>query len=127
MPPTDFFSAKAEDPDDLEGMMEEDDEWLSDDVDSLLAQGARKLDSVLLSWHYRSHYETLISFSNHAFYEGNLFTIPDKTIHHTKKDAIEITGKEDALVTVDTLFDRSISFHRHINSVYQKRGNPAEA
>jgi superfamily I DNA and/or RNA helicase/predicted DNA-binding WGR domain protein len=128
MPPTDFFSARSEDPDDLARIDDEDgDEWLNHDADSLLVQGTRKLNSVLLSWHYRSHYETLISFSNHAFYEGNLFTIPDKTIHHTKKDAIEITGKEDAIVTVDTLFDRSISFHRHINSVYQRRGNPAEA
>ena len=81
MPPTDFFSAKKEDPDDLEGMQDEDgDAWLSDDVDSLLAQGARKLDSTLLSWHYRSRYETLISFSNHAFYVGRLLTIPDKTL-----------------------------------------------
>ena len=88
MPPTDFFSARSEDPDDLEGLDEDDDEWLSDDVDSLLAQGARKLDSTLLSWHYRSHYETLISFSNHAFYEGRLFTIPDKTIHTVERGPI---------------------------------------
>ena len=82
MPPTDFFSAAARDndPDDLDKPDEEwADEWLSDDADSLLAQGARKLESSLLSWHYRSHYETLISYSNHAFYEGELLTIPDKT------------------------------------------------
>src|SRR5258708_19184082 len=114
MPPSDFFSAKAEDPDDLEGTdSEEGDEWLSDDADSLLAQGSRKLTSTLLSWHYRSHYETLISFSNHAFYEGRLLTIPDKTIHHKEKAAITITRPEDAIPIADSLFDRSISFHHH--------------
>ena len=129
MPPTDFFSAGAKDhdPDDLEGMEEEGDEWLSDDADSLLAQGARKLNSVLLSWHYRSHYETLISFSNHAFYEGELLTIPDKTIHHREKAPITVTRPEEAMVTTDHLFDRSISYHFHPEGVYERRSNAAEA
>lgn len=127
MPPTDFFSAKAEDPDDLEGMMEEDDEWLSDDVDSLLAQGARKLESTLLSWHYRSHYETLISFSNHAFYEGRLLTIPDKTIHKTEKGPILISNVRDAGQQMERLYDRSISYHFLEGSVYEKRSNRGEA
>jgi predicted DNA-binding WGR domain protein len=126
MPPTDFFSARTEDPDDLEGMMEaDDDEWLSDDVDSLLAQGARKLDSTLLSWHYRSHYETLISFSNHAFYEGRLLTIPDKTIHKTEKAPILVSNVKE--VSIDSLFDRSISYHFLEGSIYEKRTNRGEA
>ena len=133
MPPTDFFAvqSKDRDRDDLEGPGNmddlDDDEWLSDDADSLLAQGTRKLNSALLSWHYRSHYETLISFSNHAFYEGALLTIPDKTIHHKGKPPIEIARNEDAVRLADTLFDRSISFHFHTASVYEKRSNPAEA
>ncbi|HTI11996.1 MAG TPA: AAA domain-containing protein [Puia sp.] len=129
MPPTDFFSTtKAEDPDDLERRDDEDgEEWLPEDADSLLAQGSRKLTSTLLSWHYRSHYETLISFSNHAFYEGRLLTIPDKTIHHKEKTAITITSPDDAIPMADSLFDRSISFHYHTGSVYEKRGNRAEA
>jgi predicted DNA-binding WGR domain protein len=130
MPPTDFFhaGAKDKDPDDLEKTEEgEDAEWLSDDADSLLAQGARKLDSVLLTWHYRSHYETLISFSNHAFYEGKLLTIPDKTIHHREKAPIIATRAEDAAIQADSLFDRSISFHFQSGSVYEKRSNRMEA
>ena len=129
MPPTDFFSsgAKDKDPDDLGRNEVQNDEWLSDDADSLLAQGARKLTSTLLSWHYRSHYETLISFSNHAFYEGELLTIPDKTIHHLEKTQLRITRPEEAVFHADTLFDRSISFHHLPESVYEKRNNPAEA
>jgi len=128
MPPTDFFSARAEDPDDLEGPAdEEEDEWLSDDVDSLLAQGARKLDSTLLSWHYRSHFETLISFSNHAFYEGRLLTIPDKTIHKSEKPPILVSNVREAGQQADCLFDRSISYHFLEGSVYEKRSNQGEA
>lgn len=128
MPPTDFFSAKTEDPDDLEGMQDEDeDAWLSDDVDSLLAQGARKLDSTLLSWHYRSRYETLISFSNHAFYEGRLLTIPDKTIHKNEKAGILISQVKEAGGQVEALYDRSISYHFLEGSVYEKRSNRGEA
>lgn len=128
MPPTNFFSARAEDPDDLEAADDDDSgEVLSTDADSLLVQGARKLSSTMLSWHYRSHYETLISYSNHAFYTAGLLTIPDKTIHHGSKAAIEVTQPEDGAAFADLLYDRSISFHFHPNSVYEKRNNQDEA
>ena len=129
MPPTDFFSAGAKnlDPDDLDKNPDGEEDWLADDADSLLAQGARKLESTLLSWHYRSHYETLISFSNHAFYDGELLTIPDKTIHHREKTPIRVAAPADAVGLADSLFNRSISFHLMTNSVYEKRSNPAEA
>ena len=128
MPPTNFFTARAEDPDDLESFNSENaDELLSADADSLLVQGARKLSSTMLSWHYRSRYETLISYSNHAFYDAGLLTIPDKTIHHTAKQNIEITKPEDAENFTSCLYDRSISFHFHPNSVYEKRNNQDEA
>ncbi|KLT67530.1 AAA domain-containing protein [Pedobacter sp. BMA] len=128
MPPSNFFSAKAEDPDDLEtDETDNENELLSADADSLLVQGSRKLDSTMLSWHYRSHYETLISYSNHAFYEAGLLTIPDKTVHHNEKEAIEVNSPDDAAKFAGTLFDRSISFHFHPDSVYEKRSNTGEA
>ncbi|AFD06308.1 AAA domain-containing protein [Solitalea canadensis] len=128
MPPTNFFTAKAEDPDDLEkNVNDEDDELLSNEADSILVQGARKLHSTMLSWHYRSKFETLISYSNHAFYDAGLLTIPDKTIHHTEKRKLEVTKPEEATINADALFDRSMSFHHLSNSVYEKRGNIAEA
>lgn len=128
MPPSNFFTAKAEDPDDLDVQMQEGlEEILSNEVDSLLVQGARKLDSIMLGWHYRSRYETLISYSNHAFYNASLLTIPDKTIHHTMKEAIEVSAPEQGAQYADALFDRSISFHYHPSSVYEKRTNLDEA
>lgn len=127
MPPTNFFTARAEDPDDLETVDAEDEELLSADADSLLVQGTRKLSGTMLSWHYRSRYETLISYSNHAFYDAGLLTIPDKTIHHREKVHINAGSPEDAIKFADFLYDRSISFHFQSNGVYEKRGNRQEA
>ncbi|WP_336515048.1 AAA domain-containing protein [Pollutibacter soli] len=127
MPPTNFFSAKAEDPDDLDTADTGIDDLLNNDTDSLLSQGSRKMKSVMLGWHYRSRYETLISYSNHAFYEADLLTIPDQVIHHKDKQDIEVSQPAEAVKNTDAIFDRSISFHFQTNSVYEKRSNAGEA
>jgi superfamily I DNA and/or RNA helicase/predicted DNA-binding WGR domain protein len=128
MPPSNFFTAKSEDPEDLETIDgEKEDEILSSDADSLLVQGSRKLNSTMLSWHYRSRYETLISYSNHAFYEAGLLTIPDKTIHHNSKPLLEIQQPDEGNTTADTLLSGSISFHYLPNSIYENRSNISEA
>lgn len=126
MPPTDFFSAKSGDPDDLE-RNDEEDEILSADADSLLVQGARKMNSYMLGWHYRSHFETLISYSNHAFYDAGLLTIPDRSIHNAPKPAITVKEPSDAMFNAAALKDRSISFHHLPGGTYLKRGNQSEA
>lgn len=128
MPPTNFFSAKSEDPEDLEIVEgEKADELLSSDADSLLVQGARKLSSTMLSWHYRSRYETLISYSNHAFYKAGLLTIPDKTIHHVAKPLMEVAQPEEGEKNAAELLKGSICFHYLPNSIYENRSNIAEA
>lgn len=128
MPPSNFFNAKGEDSEDLELINgEKEDEILSADADSLLIQGSRKLNSTMLSWHYRSRYETLISYSNHAFYEAGLLTIPDKTIHNSSKPLLEIQQPEEGLKTANALLKDSISFHYLTNSVYEARSNVYEA
>ena len=109
----------------MEGEKEE--EILSSDADSLLVQGSRKLSSTMLSWHYRSRYETLISYSNHAFYEAGLLTIPDKTIHHNIKPLIEVQQPEEGSLNAGHLLSGSISFHYLPNSIYENRSNISEA
>lgn len=42
------------------------------ETESLLVLAMRILTPRYLSWHYRSRYQELIDFSNHAFYDGNL-------------------------------------------------------
>ena len=60
--PFDLFQSKEED--------EETDEVT--EAESLLVLSMRVLSPRYLSWHYRSRYQELIDFSNHAFYDGNL-------------------------------------------------------
>ena len=80
LPPTTFFAGSRGDEE--SPIVEEDGERMEVDLDSdsFLTQSARNLPSTLLAWHYRSRYESLISFSNAAFYSGNLFTIPDRRV-----------------------------------------------
>ena len=73
MPPSNFFGSVSPDEDD--DLVDDDNESMRIDADSLLTQGARKLQDVMLGWHYRSKYESLISFSNAAFYNRNLFLL----------------------------------------------------
>jgi len=53
---------------------EEPDEEADDvvEAESLLVLSMRLFPARYLSWHYRSKYQELIDFSNHAFYDGNL-------------------------------------------------------
>ena len=126
MPPTRFFSASAQDPDDL---MKTDDEdgIISNDAESLLAQGTISLSNVMLGWHYRSRFETLISYSNHAFYWGQLLTVPDKLIHAGEKPLILANSGRAAVPNVNLMSHRTISFHYLSESIYEKRINKDEA
>jgi AAA domain/Protein of unknown function (DUF4011) len=69
MPPSHFFQAVDNDP-------EDDEEATLLASHSLLALSRVALGSTTLRWHYRSRHEGLIAFSNHAFYGGRLITAP---------------------------------------------------
>lgn len=98
LPPTSFFD-RAE-----SGL---DDGDVEADLESILDEciGAN-LPTRDLNWHYRSRHESLIAFSNHAYYGGELVTFPSPVTH-----------------------DRAVSLQR-VTGAYQKGGartNPAEA
>lgn len=63
--PFDLFQLKEE-----EGEVETQDEVT--EAESLLVLAMRTFTPRYLNWHYRSKYQELIDFSNHAFYDGNL-------------------------------------------------------
>ena len=130
LPPTSFFSA-AGSPGDAEVVLEEEGQRIAInlDSDSLLAQAARNLPATLLAWHYRSRHEALISFSNAAFYDGRLVTIPDTRLDRAAQVSTPCRAdRPDAGVTaVDALLDQPISFHRLEDGVYAGRKNSAEA
>ncbi|GGH63118.1 DNA polymerase III delta prime subunit/very-short-patch-repair endonuclease [Filimonas zeae] len=69
LPPSSFFETMNTDV--------EDEENITSDVQSILGmcdgQGAQQR---MLRWHYRSRHESLISLSNHAFYENKLVIFP---------------------------------------------------
>jgi hypothetical protein len=81
----------------------------------------------MLSWHYRSRYETLISYSNHAFYGGGLLTIPDRVIQHHRQPEIIVRSPEEGADTAQRLLQNSISFHYLSDSIYEERSNLQEA
>ena len=66
MPPTNFFGGPSEG---LEGEVE--------DAESILVECLNVgLPKTYLNWHYRSRHESLISFSNHNYYEDELNSFP---------------------------------------------------
>ena len=127
LPPTTFFAGNRTEDESV--IFEEDGERIEMDLDSdsFLTQSAQNLPSTLLAWHYRSRYESLISFSNAAFYSGNLYTIPDRQRAMAGRPELIVTENGQGVANVDALLARSISFHYMENGLYEERRNHNEA
>lgn len=69
--PHDLFRIKEEE-------NEEEDDTM--DIESLLLLAKRRHSTHMLQWHYRSEWQELIDFSNHAFYHGALKISPNSHI-----------------------------------------------
>ncbi len=104
MPPTSFFSVK----------LTSDEESDFDDQESILDDCiALSIPSRYLGWHYRSKHESLISFSNHSFYGGNLVTFPsaDDIVSHVSCKYVDgiyenSTNKIEAQAIVEEVLER---------------------
>lgn len=113
LPPTSFF-------DSLTKEVNEDEENVTADIQSILgmcdAQGASQR---MLRWHYRSRHESLISLSNHEFYENKLVVFPSPgskyrmglAFHHLK-DTFYDRGKtrtnpKEAEIVADAVIDHA--------------------
>ncbi len=68
LPPTSFFDRVVEQDDDEATAIEE--------SESILDATLPMFDLRRLRWHYRSRHQSLIAFSNHSFYDGNLVLFP---------------------------------------------------
>lgn len=79
LPPSTTFmgSISSNDDDDDEP------EFETDDSVSLLNLAKRRFPEKILQWHYRSKYEELINFSNHAFYNGHIQIAPNVNKYRT--------------------------------------------
>ncbi|MFO0820192.1 MAG: AAA domain-containing protein [Pirellulales bacterium] len=139
LPPTDFFSSKTpEEENEDEAVVIESGESVRYDLrsDSFLSHAGRNLASTMLGWHYRSRSESLISFSNWAFYDGRLLTAPDcrlpvsvsSSIANAASEPVESPIADERRVSGFLhLLDRPLSFHHVAEGVYQDRRNRAEA
>lgn len=80
MPPSNFFGRDAGE-DDGDGM-------IMADLESILDEAlAARVPLHRLTGHYRSRHESLIAFSNHAYYEGQLVTYPSAD---TRESAVRL-------------------------------------
>jgi hypothetical protein len=128
LPPMQYFKVRTENL----GDRSVDEDEFADQVgialteDSFLAISALRLASTMLTWHYRSRSEALISFSNAAFYQGRLATVPDRSPAHA---APPWTVRSDSPVSevCDGVLSGSITAVRLLDGVYTRRTNPAEA
>lgn len=77
MPPSNFFSATIDNDDD-----NDDDIGDITDFESILDICSSVFSTERLAWHYRSHYEQLIAFSNNNFYNNKLVTFPSSATDH---------------------------------------------
>lgn len=93
MPPTSFFDRSASADDGTDGGNEEDLESILDEAMAASVKHHR------LTGHYRSRHESLIAFSNHRYYGGDLVTYPsaetrDSAVTFHKCDGLWQRGKE---------------------------------
>jgi hypothetical protein len=129
LPPTSFFAARAEEEEGT--VMVEDDSGGTVEYElsgnSFLNHAARSLPATMLGWHYRSRSESLISFSNRAFYDGRLLTVPEAVLPARDLAEIRVTATAEGDTHADALLARPVSFHFMANGLYQQRRNTFEA
>ncbi|GMV83194.1 MAG: hypothetical protein AMXMBFR7_43780 [Planctomycetota bacterium] len=127
LPPTDFFSSKGEEAEEEPGADELPDALGYElSSDSFLSQSAENLPATMLCWHYRSRSESLISFSNSAFYSRKLLTVPDVALQ-TATQPILAASATAGDQHMSHVLDRPLSFHFMPNGVYRDRRNAGEA
>ena len=114
------ISTRAVDQEDQEPTLVDGEEQVRFDLtsDSFLNHAAKNLSATMLGWHYRSRSESLISFSNWAFYDGRLLTVPEECLLHPP---------EAESVGIDLVLTQALSFHKLDQATYENRRNRAEA
>jgi very-short-patch-repair endonuclease len=93
LPPTNFFN-RADSEDELEEQSQEDApiKDLESILDECLGAG---LPTLRLEWHYRSKHESLITFSNHRYYESRLVTFPSSVTQDMAVRFVALPGIYD--------------------------------
>ena len=118
MPPTSFFSRE----DDEEEIID-----VPEDLESILDETMTTLPVRRLEWHYRSRYESLITFSNRRYYDGKLVTFPspvaeDRAVQLHRVDGTygrgsSRTNREEAEAVVAFVLEHLRSAERQSQSI----------
>lgn len=86
MPPTSFFDRSASSEEETDDDIE--------DLESILDEAlAASVKLHRLTGHYRSKHESLIAFSNHRYYNGELVTYPAAETRETAVSLIKVEGE----------------------------------
>ncbi|MCS5713515.1 DUF4011 domain-containing protein [Herbiconiux sp. CPCC 205716] len=102
MPPTSFGETAIDADDELELSAEA---VAVADEESILSECVQsQVPSKWLSWHYRSQDESLITFSNHHYYESRLSSFP-APLRPTERNALD--GYGVSMVRVNGVFNRA--------------------
>lgn len=117
LPPTNFFNS---------GQSPDEDSDVEEDLESILDEMlASNIPTVNLSWHYRSRHESLITFSNHRYYNGNLITFPSPSTQDTAVNLLYINGKyERSIAQVNR--DEAQAIVKEIESRLLDSGGPKQ-
>ncbi|MGS0740260.1 DUF4011 domain-containing protein [Glaciimonas sp. GG7] len=92
LPPTSFFTRADADGDDDQDSEEGNVHDLESILDECLGAG---LPTLRLEWHYRSRHESLITFSNHRYYDARLITFPSPVTQDQAVRLQLVTGVYD--------------------------------
>lgn len=113
LPPTTFFST-LEDEDDADF-----DDHAVEDMESILKEcNAAGVPGLRLRWHYRSRHESLITFSNHHYYQNELHTFPSPversetlgvTFRHVEEGRYDRGGTRTNRVEAERVVDQVVA------------------
>lgn len=111
------------------GRLEDEDEFyeeailkdISMDAKSLLDLARYRFDETILNYHYRSKYEELIAFSNHAFYEGRLIVSPNQ--YNSKKPPIEYVYVKDGIFENRKNIQEAKAVIKLLKKIFRERKN----
>lgn len=85
MPPSNNFGRG----DSVDDSINDDEKDLDSILDEMLSAGIPQRS---LNWHYRSRDESLITFSNHQYYEGKLITFPSPSTDDKAVSLVRVNG-----------------------------------
>lgn len=101
-----------------------------EDLESILDEAVESgLPREWLSWHYRSHDERLIAFSNSRYYENRLVTLPSPRVEGMVQASSEVFGLEWR--RVEGTFDRGatrtnrVEAEEIVATIARRLANPA--